>query len=77
MTTNDASLNTMEKLRDYAQNYYKENKIGWDSQLEAVLSMQMTGRQATPGLPLEELSKISYPKNNTDYIVDETNDISE
>ena len=30
MTTNDASLNTMEKLRDYAQNYYKENKIGWD-----------------------------------------------
>ena len=26
MTTNDASLNTMEKLRDYAQNYYKENK---------------------------------------------------
>ena len=27
MTTNDASLNTMEKLRDYAQNYYKENKI--------------------------------------------------
>ena len=30
ITTNDASLDTMEKLRDYAQNYYKENKLGWD-----------------------------------------------
>lgn len=75
MTTNDASLNTMEKLRDYAQNYYKENKIGWDKPIGsgAIYVDDWETRHtwlATRGTVKDKLSK-----DNTDYIVDETNDI--
>lgn len=75
MTTNDASLNTMEKLRDYAQNYYKENKIGWDKPIGsgAIYVDDWETRYtwlATRGTVKDKLSK-----DNTDYIVDETNDI--
>ena len=75
MTTNDESLNTMEKLRDYAQNYYKENKIGWDKPIGsgAIYVDDWETRYnwlATRGTVKDKLSK-----DNTDYIVDETNDI--
>lgn len=69
MTTNDASLDTMEKLRDYAQNYYKENKIGWDKPIGsgAIYVDDWETRYtwlATRGTVKDKLSK-----DNTDYIV--------
>ena len=69
MTTNDASLNTMEKLRDYAQNYYKENKIGWDKPIGsgAIYVDDWETRHtwlATRGTVKDKLSK-----DNTDYFV--------
>ena len=75
MTTKDASLDTMEKLRDYAQNYYKENKIGWDKPAGsgAIYIDDWETRYtwlATRGTVKDKLSK-----DNTDYIVDKTNDI--
>lgn len=75
ITTNDASLDTMEKLRDYAQNYYKENKIGWDKPVGsgAIYVDDWETRYtwlATRGTVKDKLSK-----DNTDYIVDKTNDI--
>lgn len=75
ITTNDASLDTMEKLRDYAQNYYKENKLGWDQPIGsgAIYVDDWETRYtwlATRGRVKDRLSK-----DNTDYIVDETNDI--
>ena len=75
ITTNDASLDTMEKLRDYAQNYYKENKLGWDQPIGsgAIYVDDWETRYtwlATRGIVKDRLSK-----DNTDYIVDETNDI--
>lgn len=75
MTTNDASLDTMEKLRDYAQNYYKKNKIGWDKPIGsgAIYVDDWETRYtwlATCGTVKDKLSQ-----DNTDYIVDKTNDI--
>ena len=75
ITTNDASLDTMEKLRDYAQNYYKEKKLGWDQPIGsgAIYVDDWETRYtwlATRGRVKDRLSK-----DNTDYIVDETNDI--
>lgn len=65
MTTNDASLNTMEKLRDYAQNYYKENKIGWDKPIGSgaiYVDDWETGHTwlATRGTVKDKLSKRQY-----------------
>ena len=70
ITTNDASLDTMEKLRDYAQNYYKENKLGWDQPIGsgAIYVDDWETRYtwlATRGRVKDRLSK-----DNTDYIVD-------
>lgn len=75
MTTRDASLNTMERLRDYAQNYYIENKIGWDKPVGsgAIYVDDWETRYtwlATRGTVEDKLSE-----DDTDYIVDKTNDI--
>jgi len=75
MTTNDASLNTMEKLRDYAQNYYKENKIGWDKPIGSGAIYVDDWETKHTWLATRGTVKDKLSKDNTDYIVDETNDI--
>lgn len=75
MTTNNASLNTMEKLRDYAQNYYKENKIGWDKPIGSGAIYVDDWETKHTWLATRGTVKDKLSKDNTDYIVDETNDI--
>lgn len=75
ITTNDASLNSMEKLRDYAQNYYKENKVGWDGPIGSGAIYVDDWETRYTWLATRGIVKDTLSTDDTDYIVDKTNDI--
>lgn len=75
ITTRDASLDSMEKLRDYAQNYYIENKIGWDQPVGSGAIYVDDWETRYTWLATRGIVKDILSDDDTDYIVDETNDI--
>lgn len=75
ITTRDGSLDSMEKLRDYAQNYYKENKVGWDEPIGSGAIYVDDWETRYTWLATHGIVKDILSDKDTDYIVDKTNDI--
>lgn len=75
MTTKDASLDTMERLRDYTQNYYEENKLGWDEPVGSGAMYVDDWETRYTWLATRGIVKDKLSQDTTDYIVEKTNDI--